>query len=147
VVDQSQFATQTERYDGVDAILSARFGKGGFIQGGASFGRQVTDNCYQNSRPDLTAQPPPGLSIATNPRSDAYCHVSPPWSAGSEVKAAAVETWHAKAPARTRRTSFLPCCSRSAFCDIVSIGRSSLAPRGSLPRRKHDDPDVDLSEV
>ena len=87
VIDQSQFATQTERYDGVDAILNARFGKGGFIQGGASFGRQVTDNCYQNSRPDLTAQPPPGLSISTNPRSDAYCHVSPPWSAGTQYKA------------------------------------------------------------
>jgi hypothetical protein len=84
----ANFGEQTERYDGFDAGLHARFGGGGLLQGGVSVGRQVSDNCYLNSRPDLTPAPATLVSAipAGTPRTDAYCHVSPPWSAGTQVK-------------------------------------------------------------
>jgi hypothetical protein len=77
------FGTQVEQYDGVDASINARFGQGGLINGGVSFGRQQTDDCYQNTRPDITDQ----SFVAGTPRTSAYCHVSPPWSAGTQIKA------------------------------------------------------------
>jgi hypothetical protein len=73
---------QEERYDGVDASVTARVGKG-VLTGGVSLGKQTTDNCYTKDRPDVVAQ---GQN-ATQPRTDAFCHVSPPWSAGTQVKA------------------------------------------------------------
>jgi hypothetical protein len=77
------FGSQQERFDGVDVAAYARFAKGAMIQGGVSLGRQITDNCYQNDRPDLTAQ---GYAAGT-PRTSAFCNVSPPWSEGTQYKA------------------------------------------------------------
>jgi hypothetical protein len=83
------FGKQVERYDGVDANVTARFGRGGIINGGISLGRQQYNNCYVNSRPDLTTtnQTVYAPSGGTLPRSDAYCNIVPPWSAGTQVKA------------------------------------------------------------
>jgi hypothetical protein len=71
-----------EKYNGVDVSMNARFGRGGLITGGVSFGQQVTDNCFQNDRPDLVAQ----NYVAGTPRTDAYCNITPPWSAGTQYK-------------------------------------------------------------
>ena len=78
----SNYGNQTEVFNGVDVNLNARFGQGGQFSGGLSVGRTVTDNCYQNSDPSILAQ---GAATAT-PRAPAFCHVSPPWSAGTQVK-------------------------------------------------------------
>ena len=73
---------QKEQYDGVDVSLNARVRKG-VLTGGVSLGKQLTDNCYTNTRFDVVAQ---GQG-ATTPRNDAWCHVSPPWLAGTQYKA------------------------------------------------------------
>jgi hypothetical protein len=86
ITQASNFGKQTQVFNGVDIAMSYRFGKGGLLNGGVSFGRTVTDNCYQNAQPQLLAQ----NAVATTPRTDAYCHVSPPWSAASQVKFNAV---------------------------------------------------------
>ncbi len=82
VTQSSHYGKQTEVYNGVDVTLSARFGQGGQFSGGLSVGRTVTDNCYQNGDPSLFAS---GAAVTT-PRTQAFCHISPPWSAGTQVK-------------------------------------------------------------
>ncbi|PYR25006.1 MAG: hypothetical protein DMF92_21390, partial [Acidobacteria bacterium] len=86
VTQGSHYGSQTQVYNGFDATLNARFGQGGQFSGGLSTSRTVTDNCYQNSDPTVTAQLFTGASTATAPRTDAFCHVSPPLSAGTQVK-------------------------------------------------------------
>ena len=41
----SNFGERTEVYNGVDLGLNARFGRGGFVNGGVSIGETVTDQC------------------------------------------------------------------------------------------------------
>jgi hypothetical protein len=72
VTPASAFGNQVEEWNGVDIAARARFGRGGFVQGGLSVGKEVTDNCFVVNSPQ---QARPG-----------YCHVSPPWSAGTQVK-------------------------------------------------------------
>jgi hypothetical protein len=68
----SNFGDQTQVYNGVDLAVSARFGQGGFLQGGVSLGQTVTNSCDA-----IVDAPAPET---------AYCDVEPPWSAGSQVK-------------------------------------------------------------
>src|SRR2546428_810936 len=63
----SNYGKQTEVYDGIDATINARFGKGGVLSGGFSTGRTVNDNCFQNNDPSLVAQFPPGVTNASTP--------------------------------------------------------------------------------
>jgi hypothetical protein len=85
-------------YNGVDVTLNGRFGRGGQFSGGLSLSHTVTDNCFQNDKPTLTAQnfTAPGFAgltpalIANTPHTQAFCHISPPWSAGTQVKFLAV---------------------------------------------------------
>ena len=82
VTQASTYGEQTQVYNGVDLTLSARFGQGAQFSGGLSTGRTVTDNCYQNDDPSVTAQ----LAIATYPRTEAFCHVVPPWSSVTQFR-------------------------------------------------------------
>jgi hypothetical protein len=82
VTSASAFGSQSEVYSGVDAAFRLKFGKGGLVQGGVSAGRVVTDNCYVNAQPQLSAQ----NAVAGAPRVESFCHVTPPWSAGTQVK-------------------------------------------------------------
>jgi hypothetical protein len=93
VTATSNFGGMTETYDGIDLNLNARFLKNA-VTGGVSFGRLQTDNCYLNNRPDLggvgtiinfTSVAPP--VTVTQPRTTSFCHISPPWSAGTQLKA------------------------------------------------------------
>ena len=84
VTQASNYGQQTEVYNGADVTLNARFGQGGQFAGGLSVGRTVTDNCYTMGNPQLTfAGSTAGVQ---SPRTTAYCHVSPPLSAGTQVK-------------------------------------------------------------
>ena len=68
----SKFGPRTQIFNGVDVGMNMRFGKGGVLAGGVSFGRQEAKTCAQ----DIDAPPRPG-----------FCgDVLPPWSAGSQVK-------------------------------------------------------------
>jgi hypothetical protein len=86
VTQASHHGKQTQVFNGIDATVNARFGDGGLLSGGLSVGRTVTDNCYQNDDPSLLAQ----NAVATYPRTEAFCHLAPPWSAGTQVKFMAV---------------------------------------------------------
>jgi hypothetical protein len=84
------FGEQVERYDGIDALFNARFAHGGIVQGGVSFGRQSTNNCYVNTRPDLSTTNTVNGGIASGvgiSRTAPYCDVVPPWAAGTQLKA------------------------------------------------------------
>ncbi len=82
VTQASKYGKPTQVYNGVDATLSSRFGRGGQFSGGLSMGRTVTDNCYQNNDPSVTAQ----AAVVTYPRTEAFCHISPPWSAVTQFR-------------------------------------------------------------
>jgi hypothetical protein len=92
VAQAARYGKQTQVFNGVDVTLNARFGQGGQLSGGLSVGRTVTDNCYQNSDASVAAQgaTPGTTAVVTYPRSDAYCHVAPPWSQATQVKFMAV---------------------------------------------------------
>jgi hypothetical protein len=85
---------QRQVYNGVDLTLSGRFGQGGQFSGGLSVGRTVTDNCYVNDNPSLAAAGfinVTGLPAGTLvPRNSEFCKVTPPWSAGTQLKFLAV---------------------------------------------------------
>ena len=66
------FGDRTERFNGLDIALNARFGDGGFVRGGVSFGQKVIDSCYLVDSPQQAR--------------DGFCRESPPWSAGTQVK-------------------------------------------------------------
>ncbi len=66
------FGKQVETFNGVDVGLNARFGGGGFVTGGVSTGKQVTDNCFVVDSPQQARE--------------GFCRTSPPWSAGTQFK-------------------------------------------------------------
>ncbi|MGH7461729.1 MAG: hypothetical protein ACREMA_11985, partial [Longimicrobiales bacterium] len=73
LVDMAKnYGTQTEVFNGIDVTLNTRFAQGGVVSGGLSVGQTVTDNCFVVDSPQ---QARPG-----------FCHVAPPWSAGTQVK-------------------------------------------------------------
>ena len=82
----SNFGEQIEHFNGIDASVNMRFGKGGLFQGGVSTGQTVTDNCeVVNGNPQIAFQ----VSGATAPRTAAFCHVVNPFSAQTQYKFAA----------------------------------------------------------
>jgi hypothetical protein len=97
---------QQPTYDGIDLTLSGRFARGGQFSGGLSTGRTVTDDCHINDNPSLAVIGPTGapsttpnslfLNVATLPttslipRNSRFCHVSAPWSSGTQLKFLAV---------------------------------------------------------
>jgi hypothetical protein len=87
ITSASNFGEQSERYDGLEASINARFGAGGLVQGGISTGHTVTDNCAivrDNPQVPLT------VSGGAGSRStDDFCHVVNDWSAQTQVKMAA----------------------------------------------------------
>jgi hypothetical protein len=95
----SNYGRRTEVYNGVDATLTARFAERGQFSGGLSIGRTVTDAC------ELVAKVPEALfgadtavngantglaalttGVAGSWTSMGACKVTPPWSAGTQVK-------------------------------------------------------------
>jgi hypothetical protein len=77
LVDLSEnFGERSEVYNGVDMIFRSRFARQGLLQGGVSIGRTVVDNCIVIDSPQAGR---PG-----------FCKITPPWSANSQVKLAAV---------------------------------------------------------
>ncbi len=94
VTQALNYGGQRQVYNGVDLTLNGRFGEGGQFSGGLSMGRTVTNNCYVNTNPSLTApvftNVPALPATSTAPRNAEFCHVAPPWSSGTQVKFLAV---------------------------------------------------------
>jgi hypothetical protein len=130
VTQTSNYGKQTEVYNGVDVTLNTRFGQGGQFSGGVSVGRTVTDNCYTMGNPQLAF-----AGSATNtsaPRLPAFCHVSPPWSSGTQVKFLVVYPlpWDLQASGTYQNTSGIPITATypvSSAQIAPSLGRNLAA--------------------
>ena len=94
VTQASNLGGQTQVYNGLDVTLNGRFGQGGQFSGGVSAGRTVTDNCFASDNPSLTTAAflnvPALPATSTVPRTSQFCHVTPPWSSGTQLKFLAV---------------------------------------------------------
>ena len=95
----SNYGRRSEVYNGVDVTMTARFAQGGQFSGGLSVGRTVADAC------DIAAKIPEALfgtdvalggdnlgpgtlntGVAGSWSSMLACRITPPWSAGTQVK-------------------------------------------------------------
>ena len=70
----SNFGKQTQVFNGIDATVNMQLAKGAVVTGGVATGATVRDSC------DVKVNSPQNL----------FCHVSPPWSAGTQFKMAVV---------------------------------------------------------
>ena len=70
ITQTSNFGDRSTVYNGFDVALSARFGGGGFVQGGVSSGQTVDDNCVVIDSPQQL-----------------YCKTTVPWVQQTQVKA------------------------------------------------------------
>jgi hypothetical protein len=117
----SNYGKRTENYNGIDLTLTSRFGQGGYVSGGLSIGRTVTDACELVKKvpealfgvDNQTTNTVPGtLSSGTaNSWSPAqFCRVSQPWSAGTQAKFLAVYPlpWGLQASATYQNIAGIP---------------------------------------
>jgi hypothetical protein len=132
VTQASRYGKQTQVFNGVDMTVSARFAGSGQLSGGLSVGRTVTDNCYQNDDPSLLGQ----NAVATYPRTDAFCHLAPPWSAGTQVKLMAVYPlpWNIQTSAVYQNSPGIPITAQYVVSNaaiVPSLGRNLASCRGA----------------
>ena len=100
----------TRVYNGVDATVNARFGQGGQVSGGVSVGHTVTDDCLVVDSPQAA-------------RED-FCRVTPPWSAGTQLKLLAVYPlpWKLQTSAIYQNVSGVPINAN------LVVSNASIAP-------------------
>jgi hypothetical protein len=80
VLTNATLGKQTEVFNGIDILLTARLPRASFVGGGVSFGGTATNACFANARPDLRVLPHPGLGsapIANNPTD--FCEIKQPF--------------------------------------------------------------------
>lgn len=66
----STFGKRTEVYNGVDVVLSGRFGQGGTLSGGIGTGRTVNDNCV----------------VVDSPQQSLFCRTVNPFAGQTQIK-------------------------------------------------------------
>ena len=128
----SRYGKQTQVFNGIDMTVNARFAGSGQLSGGLSVGRTVTDNCYQNEDPSLLGQ----NAVATYPRTDAFCHLAPPWAAGTQVKLMAVYPlpWNIQTSAVYQNSPGIPITAQYVVSNaaiVPSLGRNLASCRGA----------------
>ena len=79
----SRYGQQLQVYNGVDMTLNRRFGSGGVLSGGLSTGRTMTDTCGVGVPVEIDRDW--AYTFVDSPQRP-YCRVTPPWSAGTQVK-------------------------------------------------------------
>jgi hypothetical protein len=84
VTSASNFGNQKEIYNGVDATINARLGRGAFVGGGLSTGRTATNTCFVPSTQALAGF----VSVVDSPQAlrPGFCDITPPFSANTQVK-------------------------------------------------------------
>lgn len=93
VTQASHYGRQTEVFNGIDVTINARFAEGGMVSGGLSTGGTVHDTCAFNDLPHVQPQTVLGVAASTSivtPKNAELCHVSTPWSSGTQVKLSAI---------------------------------------------------------
>ena len=142
VTQASRFGDQSQVFNGVDLSVNARFAGRGQLSGGLSVGRTVTDNCYQNDDPSLsmTSAFPTVLSFPVGsslvPRTEGYCRLSPPWSAGTQFKVMAVYPlpWAIQTSAIYQNSGGIPITAQHVVTNAQiapSLGRNLASCRGA----------------
>ncbi len=87
VARSSEFGKNTQVFNGVDVTVNSQFGKGGIVSGGMATGATVTDNCGPDGpRVDFGAQTGVSRAALVDSPQKQFCHVAPPWSAGTQMK-------------------------------------------------------------
>ena len=130
----SKYGKQTEVYNGVDVTTTVRFGDGGYVQGGVSAGSTAIDNCYQNQLPNILAQG----ALTSTARTGNYCHISTPWSGGTQFKAAVVYPlwWRFQASANYQDMPPVPTAADTVVSNTAvasSLGRNLAACGARVP--------------
>ena len=76
----------TERFQGIDIAANWRFGKGGLLNGGVSFGQTAVNNC---GVPDVPGAAWSGVNMSsgTANTSSAFCAYDWPWKGQTQFKA------------------------------------------------------------
>ena len=76
----------TERFQGIDLAANWRFGKGGLVNGGVSFGQTKYNNC---GVPDVPGSAWSGVQLANqqNASQSTYCEFEWPWRGQTQAKA------------------------------------------------------------
>lgn len=128
------YGRRTEVFNGVDVTLNARFGQGGIVSGGMAVGRTATDTCSLNDQPQAIAAGITGF--ATLPRTSEFCHDSPPWSAGTQVKFLVVYPlpWNLQTSATYQNIPGIPITASYVATNaqaLPSLGRNLGACRGA----------------
>jgi hypothetical protein len=70
VEQASKYGKYKEHYNGIDASVNLRFGRGGLVQGGMSTGSQSINRCF----------------IVDSPQDMYQCDIAPPWSGTTQYK-------------------------------------------------------------
>ena len=120
----SHYGKQTRVYNGVDATLNARFGRGGQFSGGVSTGRTVTDECFVVDSPQQAR--------------DGFCKITPPWSAETQVKFMVIHAlpWDLQASAIYQNIPGIPSAATyvAANAEVVpTLGRDLGSCGGRAP--------------
>jgi hypothetical protein len=78
----------TERYHGVDVTANWRFGKGGLLQGGVSFGQTKYNNCSVPDVPGAGGAPATAVTpvLGSAPQAT-FCEYEWPWRGQTQAKA------------------------------------------------------------
>jgi hypothetical protein len=140
VTQASHYGKQTQVYNGIDATMNMRFGAGGLLSGGLSVGRTVTDNCYLSGNPSVTAAAFSNITVlpaaSTISRDSAFCHNTPPWSQGTQVKFMAVYPlpWDIQTSAIYQNSAGIPITATYTATNAQiapSLGRNLGSCRGA----------------
>jgi hypothetical protein len=102
VTRMSNFGKRTEVYNGIEASLNARFGKGGRVTGGVSTGQTVFDNC--------------AIALVDSPQR-LFCKQISPWRGQTQVKFATIYPlpWDLEAAATFQNLPGIPILANRAF--------------------------------
>ena len=88
VTNSQHYGKQSEIHNAIDLTMNARFGDGGLLTGGVSFGKTVFDNCAVLSKlPEMTTAAFGPLSADAGRASpQSVCRLDPPLGAESQFK-------------------------------------------------------------
>ena len=119
LIIRAEEGEQTEVFNGIDIGMNARFGRGGRLNGGVSFGNTDYNNC---GVPDASAQ---------------FCEYSMPWSGQTQIKFQGYHPLPLGSMSRPRTSARLAFRRRPR--DRTRTPKSSLRSAGrsrAVPRRK-----------
>jgi hypothetical protein len=114
VIQANKYGGWTQVYNGVDVSVAARFGKGGFVSGGISTGKTVTNQCHTR------------LPAAQ------FCETTNPWSGQTQIKFSGAYplVWGLQASATFQNVPGIPISASYAVLNAViapSLGRNLAA--------------------